>query len=411
MAKSLRASPEGIKKATTALTGKAWTHDQLAEKLNLCTRWSVSQFFRGKTVKRQTFVEICQKLDLDWQEIAELIPREAEPESEEEEPASTSKNLLDEKFLNYGDDIARSLKENANETIQKWRNLKNMLDALISPSATDEKQKPSHEGRAAFVVVGSISKDDIAKLQAITALLQDLTGDTSIKIVDIEKGSVKLILEGSQQSLEQIDTLFKTGQLTEVLGIPIQDVQFVDSTASEPNKDIKGIEKKRLAFTIAGNISKVALKELKTLLNKTDLKYPKKFSKRVLTDLNEVEEVLPWFEDLYQPSFSRRVWADCELVLVEGLVNVVRRAHSHLPPSVPIDIEVTLFSNSLEIRIWDQGPPFNLKEAEKDLRIASTFTEELEFSSLLQMLGGKFSYIRTKDNRNCFLYQSSTSQN
>jgi predicted NACHT family NTPase len=82
---SLKASQEGIEKATTALVSKAWTHDQLAEKLDLCTRWSVSQFFRGKTVKRQTFVEICQKLDLDWQEIAELIPREAEPESVEKE--------------------------------------------------------------------------------------------------------------------------------------------------------------------------------------------------------------------------------------------------------------------------------------------------------------------------------------
>jgi hypothetical protein len=49
--RSLKASPAGIEKATTALISKAWTHDQLAEKLDLCTRWSVSQFFRGKTVK------------------------------------------------------------------------------------------------------------------------------------------------------------------------------------------------------------------------------------------------------------------------------------------------------------------------------------------------------------------------
>jgi DNA-binding CsgD family transcriptional regulator/PAS domain-containing protein len=45
----------------------------------------------------------------------------------------------------------------------------------------------------------------------------------------IEAGSVKLVLEGSQDGLRRIEALFREGQLTEILGIPIQHIQEVAS--------------------------------------------------------------------------------------------------------------------------------------------------------------------------------------
>jgi predicted NACHT family NTPase len=116
---SLKASPAGIEKATTALFNKALTQEQLAEKLDLCTRWSVSQFFRGKTVKPQTFVEICKKLDLDWQEIAELRPREAEPESEDEEQGNGVVDI---------DAIVQEVRRHCHNKIQKLYGKMQLLD-------------------------------------------------------------------------------------------------------------------------------------------------------------------------------------------------------------------------------------------------------------------------------------------
>jgi len=91
----------------------------------------------------------------------------------------------------------------------------------------------------------------------------------TIKYGDIQNGSIRLILEGSQKSLEQIEALFKSGQLTEVEGIPVEDVQFVTPQTSEYDEDIKTIGKNRLAFTIAGSLSSEEIQELKAVFTDT----------------------------------------------------------------------------------------------------------------------------------------------
>ena len=49
------------------------------------------------------------------------------------------------------------------------------------------------------------------------------------------------------------------------------------------------------------------------------------------------------------------------LIFAEGFTNVVRHAHQNLPPTTLIDLEVKLFDDYLEIRIWDRGQPFKLE--------------------------------------------------
>jgi len=409
MERSFRVSKEGLKRAKEAFQRTGWTQEYLAGSAN-CTRQTVNKFFARGLIEKRLFGAICTELKLELEEIADL-------EWEEEQSS---------KFLDSD----------------------NNMTVII------EQQKTTDEDKLAYAIAGSVSKVDIPKLKAIVALLQKITGDTSIEIVDIEQGSIKLILEGSQQSLEQLEALFKAGQLTEVLGILVQDVQFVTRKSSEADEDIKGIEKKRLVFTITGNISEVALQELKAVLIETQvkkteklinpllkyskkiinfllkyprklisyllkypkknihtqLKYPKKNIKQFPTRLTAITEVLDWFEQLYQPSISVIVWHQCTLALAEGFTNAVRYAHRDLPLDVLIEIEVTLFSNSLEIRIWDQGPLFN-DELAKGVTIdglaqgvtIDELTEGLTSLQVLQKMTDKFSYTRTDDNRNCLL--------
>jgi predicted NACHT family NTPase len=70
--KSLKACPIGIEKAKIALTGKAWSQDDLAAQMQI-SRQPVSNFFTAKGVDPKIFVTICQKLELNWQEIAGLV--------------------------------------------------------------------------------------------------------------------------------------------------------------------------------------------------------------------------------------------------------------------------------------------------------------------------------------------------
>ncbi|HBL10278.1 MAG TPA: hypothetical protein DD379_02495, partial [Cyanobacteria bacterium UBA11162] len=73
--RSLRASPQGIKSAETALIGFRLTQQQLADALEV-TRQPISKFFNGKPVACELFVRICEKLKLDWQAIALFVAQE-----------------------------------------------------------------------------------------------------------------------------------------------------------------------------------------------------------------------------------------------------------------------------------------------------------------------------------------------
>ncbi|WP_414563757.1 MULTISPECIES: NACHT domain-containing protein [unclassified Anabaena] len=67
----LRASPEGIKAAKTALTDKTLSQHKLAVALGI-TRQPVSKFFAGEPVSRSCFVQICQQLGLSWQKVVSI---------------------------------------------------------------------------------------------------------------------------------------------------------------------------------------------------------------------------------------------------------------------------------------------------------------------------------------------------
>jgi len=63
-------------------------------------------------------------------------------------------------------------------------------------------------------------------LELILAELQKQSKDVSIKIVGVERGSIRLILEGSSEGLKRLEELFQSGKLTEVLGIPVEDIRL-----------------------------------------------------------------------------------------------------------------------------------------------------------------------------------------
>ena len=130
------------------------------------SRSSVQKFFNGKLISVDNFQLLCGELELDWKEIAE---------SEE-----------------------------------------------IASSITNRK-------RVAFVIEGSLDDLDptkLAKLQAMVRSLQQLTGDASMTTVDIEEGSIRLILEGSEEGIEKLKQLFDEGELAEVLGTPVRSVEL-----------------------------------------------------------------------------------------------------------------------------------------------------------------------------------------
>ena len=87
-----------------------------------------------------------------------------------------------------------------------------------------------------------------------------------------------------------------------------------------------------------------------------NLPVAKKFTLHLKTDLTLLYEVLQWFHQFNHPPVPYQTWMKCQLALAEAFTNAVRHAHKGLPPETPIDIEVSILAESLEIRIWDCGP-------------------------------------------------------
>lgn len=117
-----------------------------------------------------------------------------------------------------------------------------------------------------------------------------------------------------------------------------------------------------------------------------------------------LEPVLSWFDELNQPYIPQKVWLQCQLAIAEGFTNAVRHAHKNLPSEIPVNVEVSVSLHQLEIRIWDQGPPFDLEGKIQQLVKAG---EHMGGSGrgilILRRIADELSYTRTDDDRNCLL--------
>ncbi|HEY9901048.1 MAG TPA: NACHT domain-containing NTPase [Candidatus Sericytochromatia bacterium] len=73
--RSLQASLQGIEQAKKSIIHNCLTQRSLAKELGI-TRQPVGKFFRGKPVDRNLFVQICDRLDLEWEEVIAEPPND-----------------------------------------------------------------------------------------------------------------------------------------------------------------------------------------------------------------------------------------------------------------------------------------------------------------------------------------------
>ena len=131
----------------------------------------------------------------------------------------------------------------------------------------------------------------------------------------------------------------------------------------------------------------------------------KQYHLQVTTELEALKEVLQWFESLVFPLVTQKMGWQCEVALVEAFTNAVRHAHQDLPQTTPIDLEVKLLPNFLEMRIWDQGQPFDIQaKLRKGEQEANVMEREggrgLQF---INKLTDELQYLNLPNRRNCLV--------
>lgn len=68
---SLKASQTGVRAAKQALIAASWTQKDLSAAIG-CSRQPITNFFKGEAIAQPLFINICERLGLNWQAIANL---------------------------------------------------------------------------------------------------------------------------------------------------------------------------------------------------------------------------------------------------------------------------------------------------------------------------------------------------
>ena len=128
------------------------------------------------------------------------------------------------------------------------------------------------------------------------------------------------------------------------------------------------------------------------------------FKLRVNSELTALGKVLNWFETLKKPFISRRIWIECQTVLGEAFDNAVIHAHKGLSPETTIEIEVEISSQLIIIKVWDQGPGFDLKfQRLKVSQGVDDYAEHGRGVQIFEKVADYFNYYAEQDGRNCLL--------
>jgi serine/threonine-protein kinase RsbW len=129
-----------------------------------------------------------------------------------------------------------------------------------------------------------------------------------------------------------------------------------------------------------------------------------KFSLQVPSDIGVLDQVMSWFDSIQPSDIPIKIWLQSKLAIAEAFTNAVRHAHKNLEGKLMVDMEVAFTDTSLEIRIWDFGPVFDLAS-----KIAS-LSHEIDPHSgggrgllILHKICDRLEYTRNPDQRNCLL--------
>ncbi|GAX40488.1 pentapeptide repeat-containing protein [Tolypothrix sp. NIES-4075] len=198
------ASTQGIERAENALKRLGFESKSNFAESQLLSRSTVTKFFLRQPIQLDSFKRICEALKLNWAEVAGIIE---EAQSERLEINSDSSPDTDE--------VVQVQAVNRQVTV---------ID------------KESKKIKAVIVLEGDINLVNSDLKVSLELALLTYPGDT-IKITDIQAGSIRLIVEGSQEDIKRLVSRIQSGELKELRGFPVEDIQLLNESSDDEESD------------------------------------------------------------------------------------------------------------------------------------------------------------------------------
>ncbi|MBE9201230.1 MULTISPECIES: pentapeptide repeat-containing protein [unclassified Nodularia (in: cyanobacteria)] len=195
MGRSHRVSAAGIEKVNKAFDRYGTTQECLGG-LAGCTRQTVIKFFAGRPVEKRLFKTLCDTLELEWADIAEL----------ESEEVVTSKAV-----------IMNKLRSVESETEVNSSTATVLQEELCSPQIIVTSN--ARTGKFVIKIPGDLNKflQNTEEQKTLLEAVKKLAGDENAKIDKIERGSIKITFNVSPSGIKRLEELIKSGKLEDNL--------------------------------------------------------------------------------------------------------------------------------------------------------------------------------------------------
>ncbi|WP_354636294.1 DUF1822 family protein [Planktothricoides raciborskii] len=106
---------------------------------------------------------------------------------------------------------------------------KNFKAAIERRSRSPEQ---TNQGQIELVWSATIEEAQISQIEAFLILLREQVKHSHLTTRKVKQGRASVVLESYLEGFHRLSELFKTGQLSEILGIPVEDVRLQSATAS-----------------------------------------------------------------------------------------------------------------------------------------------------------------------------------
>lgn len=111
----------------------------------------------------------------------------------------------------------------------------------------------SAQGQWCVVLDAEIEQIDHGRIEALVAELRHYSSHSKLALRSIQRGSVKLVLDGSKEGFQILDDLFRSGQLKSLAGLQILEIRWLgqdatESQASSGNEPQAGPTRKKKVF-------------------------------------------------------------------------------------------------------------------------------------------------------------------
>jgi len=201
------ASAEGIDRAKKALIRLGFESKAKFAEVQLLSRHSVTKFFGKQPIQFDTFKRVCEGLNLDWNEILDSESNAAVGQQEKSgllEPVVEMNIALTKQNLGTTPAITRQI---------------TVLDSQKVAKKT-------------LILRGDIHSVDSTFRAVLEILLKEYGGDT-IEILDIQAGSIRVTIQGSEQDVERLRERIVSGELAQINGCPIEDFVILGDESDE----------------------------------------------------------------------------------------------------------------------------------------------------------------------------------